>query len=67
MSLDQAQPSCHTVMTRYRNVVSLVRNIFIGDDAEIKRQNLKNYKSISDSITGKRRSNAWTYAGCSCR
>lgn len=52
-TLDQAQPSCHTVMTRYRNVVALVRNIFIGDDAEIKKQNLKNYKSISDSITGK--------------
>lgn len=51
--LDQAQPSCYSVMNKYREVVSLVRNIFIGDDGVIKRQNLKNYKSISDSITGK--------------
>ena len=51
--LDQKAPSCYSVTNKYREVVRLVRNIFIGDDDEIKSQRLKDYKSISDTITGK--------------
>lgn len=51
--LDQTAPSCYAVMNKYREVVQYVRNIFIGDDQVIRAQGLKNYKSISDTITGK--------------
>lgn len=51
--LDQKAPSCYTVMNKYREIVKLIRNIFIGDDEVIREQRLKDYKSISDTITGK--------------
>lgn len=51
--LNQKAPSCYTVMNKYREIVQLVRNIFIGDDEVIRAQRLKDYKSISDTITGK--------------
>lgn len=51
--LDRKDPSFFTVMNKYREVVQYVRNIFIGDDSIISSQRLKDYKSISDTITGK--------------
>lgn len=51
--LDQPRPTCFTVLNKYREVVSYIRNIFIGDENIIKSQRLKDYKSISDMITGK--------------
>lgn len=51
--LDQQNCTCYAVLNKYRELVQLVRNIMIGDDQVIKQQNLKNYKSISDTITGK--------------
>lgn len=37
----------------YRNVVDLIEVIFVGNPITEKRYRLKNYKSISDTITGK--------------
>lgn len=51
--LDQQNPTCYAVLNKYREVVQYIRNIFIGDDGVISRQRLRDYKSISDSITGK--------------
>lgn len=41
------------ILNKYEEVSMYIRNIFVGDDKAIKSQRLKNYKSISDSITGK--------------
>lgn len=51
--LDRKDPTFFTVMNKYRELVQYVRNIFIGDDGIISSQRLKDYKSISDTITGK--------------
>lgn len=51
--LDRREKSCFAVANKYREVVQYIRNIFIGDDNVIKNDRLKNYKSLSDSITGK--------------
>lgn len=51
--LDRKDPTFFTVMNKYRELVQYIRNIFIGDDALITSQRLKDYKSISDTITGK--------------
>ena len=51
--LNQHSSTCYAVFNKYREVVRYVRNIFIGDADCIKSQRLKNYKSISDMITGK--------------
>ena len=52
--LDRKDPTIYTVLNKYREVVQYVRNIFIGDDYVISTQRLKDYKSISDSISGKK-------------
>lgn len=49
----QQNPTCYAVLNKYREVVQYIRNIFIGDEQVIKQQRLKDYKSISDTITGK--------------
>lgn len=46
-------PNVYTVVNKYSEIVRYVRNIFIGDDDVIRQQNLADYKSISDTITGK--------------
>lgn len=51
--LDRRDPTFFTVMNKYRELVQYIRNIFIGDDSVISAQRLKDYKSISDTITGK--------------
>ena len=51
--LDRKDPTTYTVTNKYRELVQYIRNIFIGDDAIIQSQRLKDYKSISDTITGK--------------
>lgn len=52
--LDRKDPTIYTVMNKYREVVQYLRNIFIGDDYVISSQRLKDYKSISDTISGKK-------------
>lgn len=52
--LDRREPTIYTVMNKYREVVQYVRNIFIGDDYVIHAQRLMDYKSISDTISGKK-------------
>lgn len=52
--LDQPHPTVYTVINKYRELVQYVRNIFIGDEDIIKQQGLKDYKSLSDMITGKK-------------
>lgn len=52
--LDRKDPTIYTVMNKYREVVQYIRNIFIGDDYVISSQRLKDYKSISDSLSGKK-------------
>jgi DNA-directed RNA polymerase subunit beta' len=49
----QQNATCYAVLNKYREVVQYIRNIFIGDDQVIQQQRLKDYKSISDTITGK--------------
>lgn len=49
----QQNPTCYAVLNKYREVVQYIRNIFIGDEQIIRQQRLKDYKSISDTITGK--------------
>ncbi len=51
--LDQQSPTCYAVLNKYREVVQYIRNIFIGDEQVIRAQRLRDYKSISDTITGK--------------
>ena len=51
--LQQYNPTTYAVMNKYKEVVQLVRNIFIGDDQVIAMHRLKDYKSLSDTITGK--------------
>ena len=51
--LDRKDTTIYTVMNKYREVVQLVRNIFIGDDYVISSQRLRDYKSISDMLSGK--------------
>lgn len=51
--LDRKDPTIFSVMNKYREIVQLVRNIFIGDDYVISQQRLRDYKSISDTISGK--------------
>lgn len=51
--LNQYDKTIYTVLNKYKEIVQLVRNIFIGDDQVIKLQRLKDYKSLSDIITGK--------------
>lgn len=52
--LDRKDPTVYTVMNKYREVVQYVRNIFIGDDYIISSQKLKDYKSLSDMLSGKK-------------
>ena len=52
-ALDQQKPTLYSVLNKYRALASYVRNIFIGDDTVIKQNHLTNYKSLSDTITGK--------------
>lgn len=52
-TLGQRSSTCYAVFNKYRDVVRYIRNIFIGDAEFAKSQRLKNYKSISDMITGK--------------
>ena len=52
--LYRKDPTIYTVLNKYREVVQYVRNIFIGDDDVIRAQHLKDYKSISDTISGKK-------------
>ena len=49
----QQAPTCFTVLNKYREIVRYLRNIFIGEPSLIKSLRLKDYKSISDTITGK--------------
>lgn len=51
--LGQVSPTVYMVMNKYRELVALIRNIFIGDEDVIRSQYLKDYKSLSDTITGK--------------
>lgn len=51
--LDQRSATCYAVLNKYREVVQYIRNIFIGDEQVIRSQRLRDYKSISDTITGK--------------
>lgn len=52
--LSQSAPMCSIILNKYKRMVTLVRSIFIGDKTDSLSHELKNYKCISDTITGKK-------------